>query len=105
MRRCLSSSSRRFASHHNAVFLVRHLVVPALGDLAPVPGRRDVHRRASAGGGPDRRDAVPGPFVAGVSGLDVPHVGLQGVAAASDAHLCEVAHSILGFCESYIGEC
>ena len=54
------------------------------------------------GCGLDDGEPLFGSFVAVVSCLHIPHVRLKGVAAASNAHLCEVAACIFGLRKSWV---
>ena len=85
-------------SHDDAVFVV---LVTTLLYLA-VSRRGNIHRYALATDGSlNDSYSLFGSFVSSISSLDIPDVGLQNIAAAANAHLSEVAHSILGLDETY----
>jgi hypothetical protein len=56
-----------------------------------------IRRRSASGGATDEFQALFGVLVAVFGGADVPDVGFQLVAAAADAHFCEVADGVFGF--------
>ena len=89
-----SAVSKALFSHDNAllIVLIDTAMLLLLADLC-----RAIRQVTAASGRPDGCNALLGALVASVSRFDIPHVGLEDVAPAADAHLGEVTHSILRF--------
>lgn len=83
-------------SHYDALLVVL-LPVGLLDLVVSVAWWSDFHRCPAADGGSDGCQALLCALVPRVGSLDVPDVGFEDVAAAADAHFCEVADCVLSF--------
>lgn len=80
--------------HYHAVLVVFRLlwwVLPHLG----VSRRCHVHGRPAADSSTNSRQSLLRTLVARVGCLDVPYIGLQNIATASDTHLGKVTDGVL----------
>jgi hypothetical protein len=82
------------SSHYNALLGV--ILPAALPDLS-IPRRRNIHWCPSANGSADGGKALLRAIIARIGGFDVPDIGFEDIPPASDAHLGEVANSVLRF--------
>ena len=77
--------------HHHTV-----LVVLVVFLYLAIPWWSNIHRGSLAAYSClDNRQSLSGSLVSGISSLDVPNVGFQGVASTSNAHLGKVSNSVL----------
>lgn len=94
-----SNPKKSAISHYDALLGIT--LTPALLDLS-ISRRRNFHRRSSTYGGTDGGEPLLCTVVTGIGGLDVPHVRLENISPASNAHFGKVPNGILCLDVAYI---